>query len=168
MARGPALGDRPGEREDPQRIDGAEDQRHQDEGLQSRQGDMPEHLPAARPVDGGHVGAVLGDAGEPGQQDQDDIAGLPPGVDQRQGDDHEIGIADPIGLRQAELAEEIIDGAQGRVEQGREDYRRDDIGDHQREDHRRAEEPGAPHIAREQQGDGEADDELEDHGHTVK
>jgi hypothetical protein len=98
------------------------------------------------------------------QQDQDDIAGLPPGVDQRQGNDHEMGIADPRAAA-SQLAEEIVHGPQGRIEQSREDHRRDDIRDHEGEDHRRAEEPGAPYVAREQQGDGEADDELEDHGH---
>ena len=149
-----------------ERLDHRE--QHHDHGhrQQQRPGDVPEPLPGLGAVDGGGLVELGADGLQPGEQADGEERHAAPDVDDDDRDHGEVGIAQPVDAAgdQAELVEQPVEDAEGRIEhplpgEGRQ-HGRDDEG----QQDEGAGEGLALEIAVEQHREPQAERQLEDGG----
>ena len=129
---------------------------------QRRQGDVPEDLPAVGAVGGGRFLQLVRYGEQPGQQ-QDGLEGdAGPHVGDDHGRHRQVRVAEPQRLGQVEEPQEVVDPAGVVVE-----HRPPGQGDHDRRGHdrqheERPDQPGAASFEVHQQGQGQAEDRVQD------
>ena len=143
-------------------VDDPDDQREEDHRREHGQGHVAEPLPGVGALDRDRLVQVTGHVQQAGQVQHDRIADPPQPQDQ-QGRLRPGGIEEPERLVEAEVAEELVDRAGGRVEQVDEHQRGAHGGRHRRHEEQRPVAVDAALGAGQQHRRGDAEEDPQRH-----